>query len=459
MFSKDYRRGILFSLILSKVVAEFHLSDPQNGEHTYSISIQTGAWRNSGTTANVGIVLYGEEGVSNPIIFACQQLQRIFFARGSVNTFTLSLPKSLGSLFKLNVWHDNSGNSPSWFLLEIVVEDVQTREKWHFIANRWLAVEKGLGEIELELKAATKDDLLEFKNVLQSRTQKAVGDSHLWISLFTKPPHNQFTRCQRLSCCLSIIFCAMVTGAMFYRFGAKATDTFHIGPLKLSWTEIKIGIQSGLIAIPVNFLIVTVFRNIKQSGDQTASSGSLPHFFLYIGWSLCICTILASAAFTVFYSLTWGAEISNQWLVSMTFSFFEDVLLIQPIKVLFIVCLLSIIIRKPLDPDEVHRSQYLPEPYSRTGENEKEARILEMEELENARLKRKREVKAFRAIVEIYFFAIFLFLFVVVCYGNRDSVRYNLTESVQALLKDFSKVGGAVNLPYLLSIVIQGEAL
>ena len=347
----------------------------------------------------------------------------------------------MGSLFKLHVWHDNSGDSPSWFLLEIVVEDVQTGDKWHFIANRWLAVEKGLGEIELELRAASKEDLLEFKNVLHSRVEKAVGDSHLWISLFTKPPHNQFTRCQRLSCCLSVIFCAMVTGAMFYRFGAKTTHVFHIGPLKFSWTEIKIGIQSGLVAIPINFLIVAIFKNIKQSGELSYSSGCLPHIFTYFSWGLCISTMLASAVFTVFYSLSWGAEISNQWLVSMTFSFFEDVLLIQPMKGLFIVCLLSIIIRKPLDPDSVYHSQVLPlNQFARTGDVGKQARILEMEELEKARSQRKKEIKAFRAIVEICFFATFLFLFMVVCYGNRDSARYRLTKSVQVLFKNFSKV-------------------
>ena len=302
-------------------------------------------------------------------------------------------------------------------------------------------MEKGLGEIELELRAASKADLLELKNVLHSRAQKAVGDSHLWISLFTKPPHNQFTRCQRLSCCLSVIFCAMVTGAMFYRFGVKATDVFHIGPLKFSWTEIKIGIQSGLVAVPVNFLIVTIFKNIKQSREQSYASGCLPHIFLYFSWGLCISTMLVSAVFTVFYSLSWGAEISNQWFVSMTFSFFEDVLLIQPMKVLFIVCLMSIIIRKPLDPDSVCHSQILPEHQSaRTGDFGKEARILEIEELENARSQRKKEIKALRAIVEICFFTTFLVLFMVVCYGNRDSARYSLTKSVQAIFKDFSKV-------------------
>ena len=389
------------------------------------------------------MVIYGVEVVSKPIIFAYNNLQRIFFARGSVNTFTLALEKSLGSLFKLNVWHDNSGDNPSWFLLEIDVEDVQTKEKWHFIANRWLAVDKDNGEIELELRAASEEKMLEFKNVLHSRTQEALGDSHLWVSLFTKPPQNQFTRCQRLSCCMSIIFCAMVTGAMFYRFGAKATDVFHFGPLKMSWTEVKIGIQSGLLAVPVNFLIITIFKNTKQTGDQPSPTGCLPHFFIYIGWGLCVSAMLASAVFTVFYSLSWGAETSNQWLVSMTFSLFEDVLLIQPVKVLFIVCVLSMVIRKPLDINNVHASQVHLQGYPSAGtENGKrEARILQTEELENARRQRKKELKAFRVLVEIIFFIVFIVLFTVVCYGNRDSARYGLTKSVQDVFKDFSKVG------------------
>ena len=386
------------------------------------------------------MVLYGVDDVSKPIIIPHNHQQMKFFARGSVNTFTLSLERSLGSLFKINVWHDNSGDSPSWFLLEIVVEDVQTKEKWQFIANQWLAVEKGDGAIEVELRAASNDELLEFKNVLHSRAQIAVGDSHLWVSIFTKPPHNQFTRCQRLSCCMSIIFCAMVTGAMFYRFGVKATDVFHIGPLKMSWTEIKIGIQSGLVAVPVNILIVTIFRNSKQTGDQASSVGCLPHFFIYIAWFLCVSAMLSSAAFTIFYSLTWGVKTSNQWLVSITFSLFEDILLIQPIKVLFFVCFLSIIIRKPMEIVQVHTSKlHLPEDYA-LDVDKGETRILQMEELQIARRQRKKKLKAFRVIVEIIFFLVFIFLFMIVCYGNRDSVRYSLTKSVHDVFQDFSEV-------------------
>ena len=323
------------------------------------------------------------------------------------------------------------------------MQDVQTKEKWNFIANRWLAVEKGDGGIEVELRSASIDELMDFKNVLHSRAQKALGDSHLWVSIFTKAPQDQFTRCQRLSCCMSIIFGAMVTGAMFYRFGSKSTDVFHIGPLKMSWAEIKIGIQSGLVAIPVNFLTVTIFRNVKEASFQASSVNYLPHFFLYIGWALCVSVIIASIMFTIFYSLTWGAETSKQWLVSMTLSFCQDVFLIQPFKVFFFVLFLSMIIRRPLSIDFMHRSssQFLDHCTLSTGDGEKQARILQAEELENARRSRKKQVKASGAIVEIMFFLVFIILFMVVCYGNRDSVRYSLTKSIHDIFKDFSKVG------------------
>ena len=417
------------------------MSDQQTDGYVYSISIQTGAWRKSGSTANVGLILYGDEGVTEPIILAHQYLKKIFFARGSVNTFTLSLAKPLGSLFKIKVWHDNSGKSPSWFLLGVTIEDAQTRDKWHFIAHRWLAVEKGNGEIKVELAAAAEEDRTRFKHVFHSRTQRALGDSHLWVSLFTKAPHNPFTRCQRLSCCLSIIFCAMVTSAMFYRFGAKAADTFYVGPLKTSWTEIKIGIQSGLVAIPINLLVAAIFKNTKPSGKQEDSSVGLPHFFVYIGWCLCVSAIVISAVFITFYSLTWGAKVSNQWLVSMTVSFIQDVCLIQPIKVVAIVCLLSIITRKPLDHEELRASRFVHEPVATHVMSElKAARILTMEELENSRLRRKKEIQAFRLVIEILVFLVFVFLLMVVCYGNRNFMRYTLTRSLGDVFKNFHKV-------------------
>ena len=428
--------------------------------HAYELSIQTGAWKGCGTTANVGIILYGENGCTDSICLTHPELEKTFFARGSVNTFTLYLSRPLGALFKLKIWHDDSGQSPGWFLHEVVVTDPQTKEKCHFLGNRWIAVEKGKGHLEVDIKAATKKQLSSFKSIFYSRGARNLGEAHLYLSLFTKPPHSTFTRCQRLTCCLSILFTAMIANAMFYRFDEEPKDSFQVGPINLSWTQIKIGLQSGLVALPVNVLVVAIFRNIKRKSsnndthDMTQkwlrevekeveentndkTKGFFPHAFVYVAWVLSILAALASAAFIVFYSLMWGKDTSNRWLTSVMISLFEDVIVIQPIKVVAIVTLLSLIFRKPIDHDPVDG---LPKKKKARIDAEGTVAPPTEEELENIRSYRLNRSKMIGLMLDIGFFITFVILLFIVCYGNRGTTRYRLTKSVQDVFQGFEKV-------------------
>ena len=428
-----------------QVVAKVYLNDGNylNG-YSYNLHVQTGMWKNQGTTANVGIILYGEERSSGPIVLSDSNAARTFFARGSVNSFSLSLPRPLGQLFKIRIWHDSSGSSPSWFLQQVEVEDSQTGDKYHFFANKWLALEKGSGEIQFEISVAGKKEVAKFKNLFVSRTAMSLGDGHLWLSLFTKPPHITFTRCQRLSCCLSILFTAMVTNAMFYRTELGPENTFEVGPLKLSWTQIKIGIQSSLIAIPINVIIVMIFRNTRQrfhknvhdtNADKSDEEdpGFLPHFFVYVGWVLCVLTSLTAAAFTVFYSLMWGKETSNQWLTSTMVSFVQDVFVSQPVKVILLASLLSLIIRRPPKRERVFGASF------QRGESSSKIATgpPQGDELERAKDYRAKVQEMKKAVVEIAFFLLFIALLIIICYGNRDSTRFTLTYSVEEAFKEF----------------------
>ncbi|CAF1479120.1 unnamed protein product, partial [Rotaria sordida] len=78
------------------------------------------------------------------------------FRRGGIDAFIMTVPKSLGLLNYIRIWHDNSGkgSSASWFLKYIIVTDLQTMEKFHFISQRWFAVEKDDGFIERILSVA-----------------------------------------------------------------------------------------------------------------------------------------------------------------------------------------------------------------------------------------------------------------------------------------------------------------
>ena len=402
-------------------------------------------WKGYGTTANVAMTIHGEDGSTPPISLSDPTSDKIYFARGSVNNFTLSLPESLGNLVKIKIWHDNSGKNPSWFFHVIAITDVESGEKYHFVGNRWLAVEKGDGKIELDLNAASKKELAGFKNLFYDRTSRSLGDGHLWLSLFTRPPHNPFTRCQRMACCLSILFATMVTNAMFYQFGASPTDTFQIGPLKLSWKQIKIGIQSSIVAIPVNVMVVTIFKNIKQRSTDNGNNqdekkkktpGCLPHFFVYVGWIICTLAALAASTFTVFYSMMWGKETSNQWLTSIMVSIFQDVIITQPIKVVIIASLLSLVIRKPPQQDTVIGVAIAKD----AGKKEKSIKPPDTGELVKARDYKRRVVEMFRTIVEIAFFLFFVLLLFVVCYGNRGSNRFTMTRGLENIFTKFEKV-------------------
>ncbi len=57
--------------------------------------------------------------------------------------------RSLGLLHCIRIWHDNTGkgSSSSWFLKYLIVRDLQTMEKFHFISQKWFAVEKADGKV------------------------------------------------------------------------------------------------------------------------------------------------------------------------------------------------------------------------------------------------------------------------------------------------------------------------
>jgi polycystin 1L2 len=57
----------------------------------------------------------------------------------------------LGPLNYLHIWHDNTGQGAlaSWFLKYIIIRDLQTMTKTHFICQRWFAVEEDDGVVSI----------------------------------------------------------------------------------------------------------------------------------------------------------------------------------------------------------------------------------------------------------------------------------------------------------------------
>ncbi|EDO32324.1 predicted protein, partial [Nematostella vectensis] len=345
-----------------------------HGDHIYELTLNTGSWKGSCTTANVFVNIIGDKGQTGPLSLTDSSKQ--LFTEGAANTFVIPLDLSLGQLRYLRVWHDMTGYDSSWFLNFAIIKNLQMDSKWIFMCSRWLALEKDDGLVDRVLLVSTVAELKNFKTLFNTKVSNDLFDGHLWMSVVKKPPRSPFTRVQRLTCCMSLLFTTMMTSAMFFNIGGDPdTSTVSLGPLTFSVRQLIIGIQSSFIALPVNILVVQIFRNLpllkapedgthkkkasekrRKTEDSTHEKAvpkknnkicpeQLPYWFLYVAWALCVTMILTSAAITLFYSMMWGKEISNQWLASTLVSFFQDAFLTQPIKVVALAVFVAAILK------------------------------------------------------------------------------------------------------------------
>ncbi|CAH1239179.1 PKDREJ [Branchiostoma lanceolatum] len=203
--------------------------------------------------------------------FTLHDRTRFLFEKGSVDSFLVSTAQPLGGLTHLRVWHDSSGHSPGWFLRQIVVTNRGTGETSFFLCNRWLAADEDDGKVHRILIQAEPDEMTKFQNLFFAKSARDMNDDHVWFSVLGRPARSPFTRVQRLSCCLTLMYCTMLANIMFFGrgddFDPPAPIRFAGMVIKppISLPELMISIQSAAIILPVNLIIVFLFRHAKSA--------------------------------------------------------------------------------------------------------------------------------------------------------------------------------------------------
>ena len=319
----------------------------------------------------------------------------------------------------------------------------------------------------------------------------------------------------------------MVTNAMFYELGdAKEDFKIKVGPIDFSWRELIIGMQSSLIVLPVNLLIITIFRytvpeksylreatgeprkqdskaateekseektkgktdkksketkkakpDLKSKskteklkgkkgstepyykGNETKSIGRratpqpkrkkklrLPPWFNYVAYSLALITSFTGAMFTMFYSMIWGKEKSDKWITSVIISLVQDIVFLQPLKVVLVASILAILFRKPPEEerDEVEDDELLDmekgkikdtTPDEDKMKNAKPEKIVyslpDPITVALAREKRLNEVKMIKIFSQVGLQLFFIFLLSIATYGSRSADRFFLSKNIQ----------------------------
>ncbi|KAJ8247277.1 hypothetical protein GJAV_G00244460 [Gymnothorax javanicus] len=231
-------------------------------QYRYMLHISTGHRRGASTSAQVTVTLTGSEGESEP--HHLTDPDKPVFGRGDTDMFLLTTPFSLGELQSIRLWHDNSGSHPAWYVDKVMVQDLETGQKWFFLCSSWLAIDVGDFLLDKVFSVASEAELKAFSNLFFMKTAKDFRDSHIWFSVVSRPPSSNFTRVQRVSCCFSLLLCTMLTSIMFYGVPTDpAEQKMDLGQIEFTWQQVMIGIQSSIIMFPINLLIVTIFRSTK----------------------------------------------------------------------------------------------------------------------------------------------------------------------------------------------------
>ncbi|XP_060740105.1 polycystin-1-like protein 2 [Tachysurus vachellii] len=175
-------------------------------------------------------------------------------------------------------------------------------------------------------------------------------------------------------------------------------------------------------------------------GDKKCCQKGLPWWFVFVGWILVAATSGVSAYFTMMYGLTYGTDRSISWLISMVVSFFESLFITQPIKVLGFAVFFALVLKtvdqedygdvsiegalsSTDDPDSICIARrdstcsfYQPPP------------PCDIEKMRNNMIK---EQKVFALIREILIYVGFLWMLLLVAYGQRDPNAFYLTQHIQ----------------------------
>nr|XP_054588101.1 polycystic kidney disease protein 1-like 2 isoform X1 [Nothobranchius furzeri] len=186
-------------------------------------------------------------------------------------------------------------------------------------------------------------------------------------------------------------------------------------------------------------------QSISGDAHQKCCQGGLPWWFVFVGWILVIATSGVSGYFTMMYGLTYGKDRSINWLISMVVSFCESLFITQPLKVLGFAAFFALVLKK-VDQEEFGEPQ-IDENFRKTDDPDV-VRVARRDstcsfyqppppsDIEKMQRNVIKEQKVFSLIREILVYMGFMWVLLLVAYGQRDPNSYFLTRHIR---QSFSK--------------------
>ncbi|KAM5281079.1 oxygen-regulated protein 1 [Ctenodactylus gundi] len=121
-------------------------SETLPSEDEWKVLVLTG---NTGTQADVILWVYGDEGVTGPIILKKDKTEQLFLPKQE-DEFQVEI-KNVGEIYKIRLAHDGASGQPGWRLQRVTMQHVKSKKILDFVANTCLSQIQVDGDIVCEL--------------------------------------------------------------------------------------------------------------------------------------------------------------------------------------------------------------------------------------------------------------------------------------------------------------------
>ena len=97
-------------------------------------------------------------------------------------------------------------------------------------------------QIDRAVPVAGPENMTEFQHLFSQKTRKNLSDEHIWFSVVARPPQSRFTRLERASCCLVLLFTSMLANALFYERtpDGSGQNALVLGPFALTSEQVGV---------------------------------------------------------------------------------------------------------------------------------------------------------------------------------------------------------------------------
>ena len=158
---------------------------------------------------------------------------------------------------------------------QISVYSLNTQQIWHFVCDDWVMASRSGRAIKPKTLVSNNihaDSNYMFWYRMYFNLVQVGREYHLYLSVLSRQPYNEFTRVQRAASCITFTLLAMFTSAVWYQLTAAGVID---NPVETYPTVI--GLCNVISCTAFVSLVATIFRNVEMSSPNTKKQAPVVH--------------------------------------------------------------------------------------------------------------------------------------------------------------------------------------